>query len=133
MSVLYLDASAIVKIVIRERESLALRAELENWTELASSIVSRVEVARALRRMMGAAAWSEPDADAVLDGIAYLDIDVTLTREAARLDPLELRSLDAIHLASAISLAGDLGAISTYDVRLAEAARQRGIAVLSPS
>lgn len=132
MSVLYLDASSIVKMIVREPESDALRGELEQWTELASSVVSRVEVPPAVRRIMGGRDWSEAEAAAVLDGIAYLDVDLALAREAAQLDPMELRSLDAIHIASAISLDADLGAISTYDVRLAEAARHRGIAVVSP-
>lgn len=132
MSVLYLDASAIVKMIIREPESDALRGELDRWTELASSVVSRVEVPRAVRRIMAGHDWPEEEAGAALDGIAYLDIDLALAREAARLDPMELRSLDAIHIASAISLGADLGAISTYDVRLAEAARHRGIEVVSP-
>lgn len=130
---LYLDASAIVKLVVREAESEALRTEVEAWSELASSIVSRVEVPRAVRRILGVRPGSEEVSAAVLDGIAYLDVDVALARDAAQLEPTDLRSLDAIHIASAVSLGADLGAISTYDRRLADAARLRGIAVISPT
>ena len=133
MSLLYLDASAIVKLVVREAETDALHAELDTWRELVSSIVSRVEVPRAVHRLLAAAPESEDLIDAVFDGIALLDVDAMLARDAAGLAPAALRSLDAIHLASAMSLGSDLGAIATYDLRLAGAARKAGIPVVSPT
>ena len=71
----------------------------------------------------------------VEDGISQLDlirIDAARYTAAGVVDPPELRSLDAIHLAAALSLADDLEGLVTYDGRLAAAARAHGITVVSP-
>jgi len=62
-----------------------------------------------------------------------LDADPPLLRQAGVLDPIGMRALDAIHLATALSVVQELGALITYDVRLASAARAKGLEVLSPS
>jgi predicted nucleic acid-binding protein len=131
VSLLYLDASALVKLIVQEAESAALRAELTNWDELFSSIVSRVEVPRAVRRAQPGE--SSREIDAVLDPVSYIDIDMGLARAASGLEPVGLRSLDAIHLATALSLGDDLGAFATYDARLSEAATEHGIPVIAPT
>ena len=69
----------------------------------------------------------------VLDSLTLLQLRPTLMDHADRIDPVELRSLDAIHLAAALDLGDDLEAILTYDERLAEAAEANGIAVIAPS
>lgn len=122
-----------MKLIVQEAESDALRLEIQAWSELASSLVSRVEVPRAVRRRTADAVLPDRHTESILEGLAYLDIDLALTAEATRLDPPELRSLDAIHLASALSLGADLGAIATYDARLADAARSLAITVVSPT
>ncbi len=128
----YLDSSAIVKLVVPERESRALRRYLAvRYDRIASGLV-RVEVFRALRR---AHAW-EPatrhGAEQVLEGIALLAIDEPVLRAAAHLQPERLRSLDAVHLATALSLEG-LEAVVTYDQRLLDATVAAGLKVAAPT
>ncbi len=68
----------------------------------------------------------------VLTRVALVDLDEDVVRTAAALDPPTLRTLDAIHLATAISLGRDLGALCAYDVRLSSAAVAKTIEVLAP-
>jgi predicted nucleic acid-binding protein len=127
----YLDASALVKLVVTEPESEALLVELGRWAERITSSISITEVIRACR-LAGSAALLD-QAHAVVAATAMLDTDIPLLRDAAGLDPVELRSLDAIHLAAALSLGGDLGIVFTYDKRLAAAARGHKLEVVSPT
>ena len=126
---LYLDSSAIVKLVLPEPETRALRELLRSWPERVSSVVARIEVERVARRIGGG---SVRRAGSVLSRIALVDLDGPVQRVAAALEPPELRTLDAIHVATAISLGGDLGALCAYDARLAAAAATSGIAVVAP-
>ena len=121
-----------MKLIVTESETRALRAEIQKWSELASSIVSRVEVPRAVRRVMRARTPVET-LNMVLDSIAFIDIDRGLAADASRLEPPTMRSLDAIHLATALSFGTDLGGFATYDSRLADAATHRGLTVLAPA
>jgi predicted nucleic acid-binding protein len=73
------------------------------------------------------------EAQAILGGLAMLDIDLALLKEAGLLDPVRLRALDAIHLAAALSFGTELGALVTYDLRLAAAAKQHKLQVLTPT
>src|SRR6266496_2698905 len=116
---LYLDSSAIVKLVVPEAETKALRELLRSWPERVSSVVARIEVERVARRIGGGAVRR---ARTVLSRIALVDLDEDVVRLAAALGPPELRTLDAIHLATAISLGRDLGALCAYDARLGSAA-----------
>src|SRR6266545_3674766 len=105
---LYLDSSAIVKLVMPEPETKALRELLRFWPERVSSVVARIEVERVARRIGGGAVRR---ARSVLSRIALVDLDQPVVRVAAALDPPDLRTLDAIHLATAISLGEDLGVL----------------------
>jgi predicted nucleic acid-binding protein len=125
---LYLDSSAIVKLVSREPETDALVRVIEDDPATISSALSVVEVVRAVRRVRG----DVRRADAVLGGIALVPIDAGIIRSAAELSPSTLRSLDAIHLATALSLTGDVSRLVTYDTRLAAAARSMKVPVSSP-
>jgi uncharacterized protein len=71
-------------------------------------------------------------AEEVLRSVALIDIDLATAARAGQVEPAALRSLDAIHLATAIDLAADLEAFVTYDQRLAAGARTAGLSVLSP-
>jgi hypothetical protein len=93
-----------------------------------TSALAVTEVIRAVARSGTRAVRAE----AVLDGIALIPIDEGILRAAASLAPRDLRTLDAIHLASALSFGRDLAALVTYDQRLAEAATGAGIDVRSP-
>lgn len=128
---LYLDSSAIIKLVVPEPESAALFAELRAWPEAVSSALARLEVLRTIRRLSSYESASRR-AHAVLERIGLVRIDDAILEKAALLEPPALRSLDAIHVATALSLGGDLGAVAAYDLRLARAARALGLHVVSP-
>jgi len=128
---LYLDSSALVKLVVPEAESGVLLESLSSWPVRISSELARVEVMRAARRTTQNPA-AEQRAEEVLASLCLLGIDRDILNEAARLEPRTLRSLDAIHLASALSLGADLGPIVTYDSNMAMAAAGCGLEVLAP-
>lgn len=129
---LYLDASALVKLIRPEPESSALLAALGQWRERVTSSLSALEVRRALRRVKPTDAdWRR--AEETLRRVAQVGVVEPILEAAARLDPPELRTLDAIHLATALSLGTDLGALVTYDRRMREAARSLKLKVLSPA
>ena len=123
----FLDASAIVKLVLHEQESQALIDYLDDRTHVEASELSVTEVGRAVRRFY-------PDFDEVeaLHGILLHRVSTAVLRRAARLPPAGLRALDAIHLASALSLGCDDVDMITYDARLADAARALGLRVVQP-
>ena len=124
----YLDTSAFVKLVRSEPESAALRRALAG-RELLSSALLVVEGRRAARRYGELAARR---ARAGLATVTLLPLDQGILDAAADLDPAELRSLDALHLATAMSLGGDLERLYCYDTRLAGAAQTVGIEVSQP-
>jgi len=127
----YLDSSSIVKLVVREEGTDELRAFLASHPAVVSSALAVTEVRRAVGRLPARGGLSDR-ARLVLDGVALLSVEPSLLEAAARLKPLELRTLDAIHVASALSLGGDLLAFVTYDDRQAAAARRAGLPVVRP-
>jgi predicted nucleic acid-binding protein len=133
LTVLYADASALLKRVVVEAESAAVRTLLSErhvaGDLLTSSSIAWLEVWRSLRR--AAVADVESIAASALSGVAEFPLDDLLLRRACRVGADELRSLDAIHLASAIVVRAD--AILTYDLRLADAAAAAGLEVLAPT
>jgi predicted nucleic acid-binding protein len=126
--VLYLDSSAIVKLVVPERGSDALVVEIETDPDVASSEIALTEVVRAIGRAGGPVRRAEE----VVRSIALVPLDRTILAEAASMRPWTLRSLDALHLASALSLQPDVSAFVSYDARLSKAARDAGLSVSSP-
>jgi len=131
LSLLYLDSSALVKLVAREAETSALLSLLEARPEVASSALAQVEVLRAVRRAGG----RKRDLDRareVLSRVVLIAVDDSILEAAATLDPAALRSLDAIHLATALELRPESQAIVSYDDRLNAAAEAIGIPVLAP-
>jgi predicted nucleic acid-binding protein len=125
----YLDSSAIVKLAVREPESDALRRYLRRRRPLVSSALARVEVLRAL---LPAGEEALSRGRRVLRGLDVIRISDRVLNDAGALRPVALRSLDAIHLATAQRLAGDLGALVTYDERMADAAKELGQRVAAP-
>jgi uncharacterized protein len=126
----YLDSSAIVKTVIREPESAGLRRFLRRYPIHASSALARAEVLRAVRR---AEPRAIPRASAAVGRLLLVEMTDQLLAAAGMLDPANLRTLDAIHLASAQILAPRLHTVVTYDERMAVAATALGLAVEMPS
>lgn len=96
-----------------------------------SSVLARVEVLRAVRRGGGRNAPLER-AEEVLDRIALVRLDEGVVESATRLPPVELRALDAIHLATALSIQPPVAAVVTYDDRLVAAAAAAGLEVRTP-
>lgn len=128
---IYLDASALVKLVQLEAESAALRNYLRRHRseERLSSALSRVEVVRAVSR---AGPEAITRARSVLARLHLVPMDRHLLDVAAELGPPVLRSLDAIHIASAHLLRAELRAVVTYDARMAAATRALRLPVAAP-
>jgi hypothetical protein len=126
----YLDSSALVKLVVREPESRALRGYLQRERERLSCGLARTEVLRAVRPVGPAAVET---ARRLFRSINMIRLDDTLLDAAGMLEPLVLRSLDAIHLAAAQLVAPTLRAFVTYDRRLADAAASIGFPVAAPA
>ena len=125
----YVDSSAIVKLAVAEPESSALRRHLARRQPLVSSALARTEVARALMPSGDAAVARGED---VLRRIQLLRVNDRVLREAGKMGPADLRSLEAIHLASAQLIGSAIRQIVTYDERMAEAARASGWGVAAP-
>lgn len=125
----YLDSSAFVKLVVPEPESSALRQWLRKWPGRASATLLRVESVRAVAptgpKAIRTARWQMARLHLIELNRPLLDMAATL--------PGTLRSLDSIHLAAAQSLGSDLGAVVTYDQRMAQAAGRMGMTVESPT
>jgi predicted nucleic acid-binding protein len=126
--VLYLDSSAIVKLVVLEPETPQLVEAVRADPDAVASILAWSEVVRAVRRTKGPL----PRARRVLRGLALIPMDEGIIREAGELPPVELRTLDAIHLATALSVREDLSSFVTYDEQLGKAATRAGLAVTAP-
>ena len=126
----YLDSSAIVKLAIREPESLALRRYLRTRRPLVSSALARTEVFRALLAAGDEALSRGRD---VLRRLDLVRVNDRILNAAGLLLPSELRSLDAIHLATALLWKEQMGtdlAMATHDVALAVAAKACGLRVM---
>ncbi|MGB8382898.1 MAG: type II toxin-antitoxin system VapC family toxin [Dermatophilaceae bacterium] len=127
----YLDTSALVKLVVAEAETLAL----QTWLKAAdraplSCDVARTELIRAVRR---AVPQRMVRARTVLDAVTLVEVTTAIFEQAGRLDPTQLASLDAVHLAAALALGDEVEGLVTYDKRLARAAELNGLAVVAPT
>jgi predicted nucleic acid-binding protein len=125
----YLDSSAIVKLAVREPESLALRRYLRRRQPVVSSALARTEVLRAL---LPAGDEAVTRGQGVLQRIDLVRVNDRILNAAGLLRPPELRSLDAIHLATAQELGDELRALVTYDDRMAIAGKQLGFRIVQP-
>lgn len=125
-TVAYADPSALAKLIEEEAESDAVRHFLGDSSEVVSSEIVEVELGRlALRRQRSAAA--------VLSGVTLVRLTPAIREQAATVGPPRLRALDAIHLASALSLCVDEIVFVAYDQRLLAAARAVGLEAVAPS
>jgi len=128
---LYLDASALVKRVVREAESEALEALIEDAEHVGTSVVADVELHRAVERAGGGARMRRQATEA-LELVDLVQLDAEIVRAARSIGPPSLRTLDAIHLASARAVGDAVDLFVAYDRRLADAAREAGLAVVAP-
>ena len=128
MKLAYLDTSAYVKTILEEPESDRLARWLVDWPQRASCDLLRTEAIRAVRRhgteyvAAGRAGFRD---------LRLIELDDRLLDAAGEL-PVDVRSLDAIHLAAALALGADLGRLVTYDERMTTAARELGLEVVAP-
>jgi uncharacterized protein len=129
--VAYIDASAMVKLVLPEPQSEALAAAIDSeWPYLTASEILVVETNRAVSRVRSGL-W--PLASRRLESVALLPLSAEVRKAACRVGPAVVRTLDAIHLATALSASDRIGAVLTYDNRLADACAATGLPVLAPA
>jgi len=124
----YLDASALVRLAIDEPETNAVRTFIGQFDQVATSRIGFVETRRVVKRVGG----DMTRASEVLASVGPIELDAAIAASAAAVDPSTLKTLDAIHLASALALYA-VDAFVTYDERLAVAARAAGLTVASPA
>jgi uncharacterized protein len=129
---IYLDSAAVVKLVHAEPESAALRSWLDERAEIQwiSSVLTEIESFRALARYAPEAASRLP---ALLDQIDLIDLDQRIRMQAQTVTPTTVRSLDAIHLSTALRSRASLTSFVTYDKRLLDAAQAAGLPIDAPA
>jgi uncharacterized protein len=130
-AIVYLDSSAIIKLIFEEPETAALLEFLGAWPNRISSALARVEVLRTSSRLGEPAVVRH--AREILTGLHLVRADYGVLAAAAAVGPATLRSLDSIHLATAMSFGEELGGMIVYDRRLRRAARSAGLTVWAPA
>ena len=128
-SLAYLDASAIVKLVMTEPGSVELARWYVESERVSTSLVGIIETRRAVARRP----HNSVHLERIVGGIEVIAVTARIGERAATIAPATVRTLDAIHLATALATMPDLDAFVTYDDRLAEAARALGLPVVSPA
>jgi predicted nucleic acid-binding protein len=126
----YVDSSALLKLAVREPETPALESYLIHCDGLVASRLALLECRRAARRASHARLLQK--VDEVFDAVYLLEITAAIVDDAAAAKPPLLRSLDAIHLATALSVGDPELEVVTYDQRFADAARLAGLTVVQP-
>ena len=119
-----------MKLVVEEPESAALRDLLVRHPDQLASAIVEVEVVRAVRR---ASPKLVSQAQQVVEQLAVVEPSEPIRARAALLEPVTLRSLDAVHLATALEVREELDGLVTYDTRMAATAKTLGLPVLAPS
>jgi predicted nucleic acid-binding protein len=134
--ILYVDTSALLKLLVREAESEAIETELLQWSKLATSVVTEVELPRAIARAREERPDAVIDGSVVLQGVlasaAIVPLGAGIVAKARDVSPVHVGALDAIHVASALSLGRDLTAVATYDHRMQDALARIKVEVLAP-
>jgi hypothetical protein len=135
-AILYVDTSALLKLLVREAESAAIERELLTWKELATSVITEVELPRAVARAREERAEAVIDGSVVLQGVlssaAIVPLSEGVVAAARKVEPVHVGALDAIHIASALSLGKQLAGVATYDKRMHDALEQLGVRVIAP-
>jgi len=124
----YVDTSAFIKLLITEPETPALRTALTEWPDLVSAEILFIEAHR-----VGVRENRQGDVATLLQGVTLLGYTPAVRQRAATIGTAQLRTLDAIHLATAEALGDDLGVIFTYDKRMLSDGPLEGLAVRAPA
>ena len=127
---IYIDTSALLRLVFPDDSTPALEGFLRSDPDLVSSTLLTIEARRGTLRR---APQRLPRVDVLLGEVQIIGITQSVVETAGRLPDPVLRSLDAIHLATALLIRDDVDALLTYDERLAIAARSHGIEVAAPA
>jgi predicted nucleic acid-binding protein len=130
MAGIYLDTSGLGRVLLAEPDATAIRSVLEQHDDWWSSELLVVE----LRRFAARESLTDP-AEKLLEEIDLLRVDSDTLQRASRVEPSEVRSLDAIHLDAAIRLkeGGKIGSVLTYDHQLQAGCRHHGLDIAAPS
>jgi predicted nucleic acid-binding protein len=130
VATVYLDTSAVGRLLLGESGAPAILRALGAFEQLVASRLMRIELRRLAMRT-----GRVVEADQLLAGVAFIPLDGDILAAAETIPPVTVATLDAVHLASAVRLsrAGRLDAVMTYDARLADGAREHGLSVLSPA
>jgi uncharacterized protein len=135
-AILYVDTSVLLKLLVREAESAAVERELLTWRELATSVIAEVELPRAVERAREERTDAVIDGSLVLQGVlssaAIIPLSEGVVAAARKVKPVHVGALDAIHIASALSLGKQLAGVATYDKRMQDALDPLGICVIAP-
>lgn len=126
---IYVDSSALVKLVLPEAESSSMIEFTAKFDTLVTNTIGAIEFRRAVKRHYAQQLWA---VERVLAEMTILELSHEVRRTAELLEPTILRTLDAIHLASALVIREEIEAFVAYDERLLEAARLAGIPTVSP-
>lgn len=130
MKAIYADTSALMKLVVQEQETIALEGWLAATNPLVvTSELTSVELVRAAQRVSVARTYR---ATSILNEVVRVPLRRDIVDQASRLYPTTVRSLDAIHLATALVLSGDISTVLTYDKQMANAAEINGLTVVAP-
>jgi predicted nucleic acid-binding protein len=127
---LYLDSSALVKLVVTEAETSALRRYLRRRPD---RVTSELSVAEVLRAALRRDAELIDAARRILDRVDRMALGSQLVERAGTLIPPGMRTLDALHIASALELGEELEAVVAYDRRLLDAAADHRLPTASPA
>jgi len=125
----YLDTSAFLKLITAENESVAMREWCSTHDSIWSSQLLRTEAIRAASRL----GISSDDVETALETVSLITPSVATFYSAGHLMPHTLRSLDALHLATALEIGDDLEGVVAYDERLISASREASLVVVTPT
>lgn len=128
-SLAYVDASALAKLILDEAGTAEMRRWYVESERVVTSRVGIVETQRAVARQ----AYDAAHLEVILQSVEIVEFDAVIARTAGAVGPPTIKTLDAIHLASAMAMLPDLDAFVTYDDRLAHAARALGLPVVRPA
>lgn len=130
METVYIDTSALGRVLLDEPDKGAIKDALDSFDRVTASRLLRIEL-----RRVGLKRGLLDRAESLLTDISLIPLEDQILTATETLKPLSVGTLDAIHLATAIHLAGagELDALMTYDKQLANGAREHGITVLAPS